>query len=78
MEVEIAEDEYGETEVSPAGDLADKATKTFQDALATVTPVAEAIIGKFSNLSKRPEENRGGVRSETQWRCWRDYCGFWC
>jgi len=53
VEVEVAEAEYGEEEVSR---LPKKAAKTFQDALSTAKPVAEAIINKLGDLSERPHE----------------------
>ncbi|RLC16680.1 MAG: hypothetical protein DRI57_10885 [Deltaproteobacteria bacterium] len=55
VEIEMPEDEYGQQEVSRDGKLIETG-KSFQAALATIKPVAEAIISKFSELSKRPQE----------------------
>ncbi len=55
IEVETSEDEYGDEEVS-CEDLPGKATRTFHEALSTVTPVAEAIIGKLSKLNENLKE----------------------
>jgi hypothetical protein len=56
VEVEMPEEEYGETEVSRPGEVVRKASETFQKAISTVKPVAETIINELSNLSKRPQE----------------------
>lgn len=45
--------------LAPVGRTADtivRAQKTLSEALDNVRPVAEAIIGKLSNLSTRPDE----------------------
>ncbi len=56
VEVEMLEEEYEETEVSRPGEIVKKAKETFQKAISTVKPVAEAIIDELSNLDKRPQE----------------------
>jgi hypothetical protein len=56
IEVEVEDEEYGETEVSRPGELAQKSVQTFYDALDKVKPMSEAIISKFKDLSKRPQE----------------------
>ena len=53
VEVESIDDEFGEKEVSR---IAKKAAQTFQEALETTKPIAEAIIDKLGNLSQRPQE----------------------
>lgn len=54
VEAEISEDE-GEMEVS-RNKFAKKAAKNFQDALATVKPIAETLITKIDELTKKPQE----------------------
>ncbi len=54
VEAEISEDE-GEMEVSRNG-FAKKAAKNFHDALATVKPIAETLVTRISELSRKPQE----------------------
>ena len=55
VEVDISENRDGEIECGRTG-IETKARKSFQDALSVVKPVAESIVGKFNNLSIKPEE----------------------
>ena len=54
--VEVDEDVAGTTRASRPGEVAEKATETFEAALAPVVPAAEALIGRLRGLSQRPEE----------------------
>ncbi|MDM8535455.1 CU044_2847 family protein [Desulfobacterales bacterium HSG17] len=55
VEAEINEDDEGEMEVSRDG-FAKKAAKNFQDSLATIKPIAETLVTKIGELSKKPQE----------------------
>lgn len=57
VELEVVQEELGETEAAKPGEIVvRKATNTFQKAISTIKPVAEAIITELSNLSKHPQE----------------------
>jgi hypothetical protein len=56
VEVEEVEPEGGLERVSRPGEVAEKARQTFEAALETVKPAAQAIIAKVRSLSDLPDE----------------------
>ncbi len=55
VEAEVSQDDEGEMEVSCDG-FAKKASKTFQNSLSVIKPIAETIIAQVAELEQKPKE----------------------
>ncbi|MFQ5793665.1 MAG: CU044_2847 family protein [Candidatus Bipolaricaulia bacterium] len=54
--VEVDEPEGGMVRAARPGEIAAKASQTFEDALERIKPAASAIIAKLRDLSESPDE----------------------
>ena len=55
--VEVEEDPGpGTVRAGRPGEIAERAQETFESALGSVRPAAEALLARLSDLSERPEE----------------------
>lgn len=55
IEVDVPEEEGGVVEVSRDGAI-QKATKSFECVMEAVTPIADCLIERLTNLSHQPKE----------------------
>lgn len=55
IELDVPEEEGGVIEASRDGAIV-KATKSFECAMEAVTPIADCLIERLTNLSHRPKE----------------------
>jgi len=56
VEVDVPESEGALIKVASASDLTIKAATTFEDALGSIKPLANAVVSKLQNLNYPPDE----------------------
>jgi hypothetical protein len=56
VEVDVPESEGGLVKAASTGDLTLKAAKSFENAVAGIRPLANAVVSKLQNLNYPPDE----------------------